>query len=361
MANKAKDEKKVSLYAYHMGESEIQAVLDDYRAPFYTAITHLDKVIYALDVNDAIDSLNAIMNKLRTGMYTEFERQNKWLDDPKEKNAFLNHVDAQSMEDKRDVYGLYEAISGTADFRNDFLNFIKDSTQNIKAAYQAARFMEAMEELASSDVVSGLNKAFEEFDDIYRTLNNSSIYNTLAISKTRLTPEENYKIVCEYITKEIKSCGYLDSYLRSAEQTVPSGVNKLYCIDIVTHGFSKFGDLEDSMKKSLETCKDLDKRWNGFRFSKTGAGISDPFGQILPRMEEIYQNALTIIDGFKNKKTSAPYAIMHYPMSIGEVNDKYMLASLGNPFTKGTEYHVIINGMSKRLPELAKTVAKNVH
>lgn len=298
-----------------------------------------------------VDALNNYANALKNGSYMDFARRNRWI--KTQRAEFLSGTSAeQDSGDRQAVVQLYGLATNVASYTDAVCAFFNSiSGEVLKTAYRTILFYNKMCDYQKTHKVMFSNSAVE-FMGLYQMFNESSIYDTVLVSKTDYTFEENYEIVLDY----------LDAYLRKTRDLVkvvdPAQVNAVYTFDKDSRAFNDMLNMEPQFIQARDKANQLAETAKGYKAAY--CEVWSYFEGIINAMTAIskfFGYVFDIIEGFMRGEGDG-YCMMCYPKDVMMAANKYLMCSLPNPMTQGTRYGEIFKNMTTRLKDLAKTVAK---
>lgn len=354
--------KKVTLCAWTMDSKDVMAVLANFTKDFNDVVQSIQYVQYGLELTRGQDDLARLAGLVLGGSHVTFARENSDLSDLQERNKFLTRTNPnQSIPDRKMILELYNMVVKTAQFRQRFASYINFcSNSHFERAYLTIRFESQLSNEITKEDINQINKAFIEFDQVYKTYNNAHIYEVIPVNSTENTFEENLEMVLDHMDDALCKTANLSEFLMNTRRNAATGINRLFVYDKQTKHFDDYACREDTFKRALDECCELSTELGAFYTMFTGemTAYLDCFRHVLDAIEKVFERVLHVLDDFKTREHEAPYAIMHYDEVVKNVVNKYVLSSLGDPIKDGTRYCSLANIMLERFRSLARTVAK---
>lgn len=356
-----KDDKNTELDADHLKEGTISGIISELNNKFMQVESSVGKLVYATSYGTALDAIKSAQTLAATGPHVDFCRKNKWLGDKGQRNSYLTKCEWKAgEEDKRLVCQFYDLMNASAHMRSKFAELMSlCESEFILYAEKAIIFEENLSQRISFDTLYDIRLSFAEFDNVYNTFNNSSIYSKIPVSKE--SPyEENLETVLDYLDDALCEKPHLSKFLLNTRTTAASGINQLYSIDRTTAQFKEIASREDTMKRAQERISDLLGEIDdlNLRVTNDTRAYLDGYRNVLYKLSDVFTKAIKSIRNFQEKKDELPYSVMHYDALVKDCVSKHMLGSLSDPMTKGTNYNTIAESMLNKCRQLAKTVAK---
>lgn len=357
-----KDGNKKKLSADYMSRADVNAIISEFSQHFEEALATLDKVETGASFSEAESALGKLVTVISGGAHIEFAKKNAWIADPAQRSAFLTSGIDQGIADKQFIIDFYKLVVATQDLRAGFSKFLNSCVSDyLFTSYLAIRYERQMKEIVTFDELYDISSAFVEFDSIYNTYNDGKIYESIPVSKSKYSPEENLEMVLDHMDAAIGKKSHLCKFMLCAEKVNPSVLNQLHIFDRETKAFDRFASREDSLQRAIAICAELNDTL-GAKYVIVGDGLGDyltGYRRLLEKLLTVFKTAIKVIETFKTEKTKAPYAIMHYDAYVKDVVSKHMLGSLSDPITNGTNYSAMAQKMIDRCRNLARSVAKS--
>ena len=122
-------------------------ILDDVVKAGLNAGQNIIRIKDGMKYDETRDTLNQLINALKSGRHLEFARKNKWLQ--KHSAEFLSDDnDDQGIEDRRAVVYLYKLATQTKELTDRICGFLNSFVGGyLLTAYQFFRFDYSMKEL----------------------------------------------------------------------------------------------------------------------------------------------------------------------------------------------------------------------
>lgn len=356
-----KDDKNTELDADHLKAGTISGIISDLNRAFVEVEGAINKLLYATSYGTAMEAIKKAQALATSGPHIDFIRKNKWLSDKGQRNSYLTHTEWKAgEEDKRLVCQFYDLIVASAHMRDSYAEIMRScESEYILYAEKAIIFEENLSNRISADTMYDIRLAFAEFDNVYNTFNNSSIYGSLPVSKEN-SFDDNLEIVLDHLDDALCNKPHLSKFLLNTKTTAASGINQLYSLDRTTAQFNDIAGREGSMQRAMEKISDIQAELDKLNLAVTNdtRGYLEGYTNTLYKLTDVFTKAVRAIRHFQEKKDEIPYSIMHYDPLVKDCVSKHMLGSLSDPFSKGTNYNTIAVSMLNKCRQLAKTVAK---
>lgn len=356
-----KDGNQKKLSADYMSRADVNAIIAEFAQNFKEAIRTLDKVETGASFSEAEGALTKLVTVISGGAHVDFAKKNAWIADPAQRSAYTTSGIDQGIADKQFIIDFYKLVVATQDLRAGFAKFLNSCVSDyLFTSYLAIRYERKMKEIATFDEISDISSAFVEFDSIYNTYNSGSIYDSLPVSKSKYTPEENLEMVLDHMDAAIGKKSHLCKFMLCAEKISPSVLNQLHIFDRETKAFDRFASREDALQRAINICTELNDTLSS-KYTIVGDGLWEyltGYRTLLEKLLSVLETAIKVIETFKTEKNKAPYAILHYDAYVKDVVSKHMLGTLSDPITNGTNYSAMAQKMVDRCRNLARTVAK---
>lgn len=356
-----KDDKNTDLDADHLKAGTINGIISELNNGFIEVERAIGKLIYATSYGTAMDAIKSAQALATSGSHIDFVRKNKWLGDKGQRNSYLTHCEWKAgEEDKRLVCEFYDLMTASANMRSKFAEIMSLCESDfILYAEKAIIFEDNLRNRISFETLFDIRQAFAEFDNVYNTFNNSSIYAKIPVSKEN-SLEDNLETVLDYLDDALCGKPHLSKFLLNTKTTTASGINQLYSIDRTTAQFKDIASREDTMKRALDRISDIQDEIEKLNLavSNDTRAYLNGFRKVLYKLSEVFTKAIEVIRHFQEKKGEVPYMIMHYDELVKDCVGKHMLGNLSDPMTKGTNYNTIAENMLNKCRQLAKNVAK---
>lgn len=353
--------KKEKLLADYMSKADVKAIVNEFSNSFNEAIASLSIVAKGASYSEAKDAFSKLIMVVTGGSHVDFAKKNSWITDPAQRNAYLTSGVDQGIADKQFIIDFYKLVAGTTELRAEFAKLLNNCVADfLFTTYLALRFESQMKDMIDFGLYNMLDYAFGEFDAIYIRYNDAKIYDTIPVSKTKYSPEENLEMVLDQMDEDICRKDNLGKFLLGAKKTSPSAMNQLYVIDRETKQFDRFASREDSLQRAIDMCADLNTKVMS-AYPMAGDELFlylDGYRILTEKLVEVFQAAIDVIETFKKETRKVPYCIMHYETNVKSAVAKYSLGTLGDPLTQGTNYRELAQALVSRCQNLAKTVAK---
>lgn len=356
-----KDDKNTELDADHLKEGTIKGIISELNNGFIAVESALKGLLYATSYGSALSEIKKAQALVTSGAHVDFLRKNKWLGDKGQRNSYLTMCEWKAgEEDKRLVCEFYDLMTASTHMREEFAELMRRcESEYILYAEKAIIFEENLKNRISSDTLYDIMQSFAEFDNVYNTFNNSSIYNTVPVSKEN-SLDDNTEIVLDYLDDALCNKPHLSKFLLNTRTTAASGINQLYSIDRTTAQFNDIAGREETMKRISEDISELYDEVGKLNLAVTNATRDYLYGykRVLENLGDVFVQARRAINNFREKKSEVPYSVMYYDPLVKDCVSKHMLGSLSDPFKKGTNYNTIAGNMIGKCKQLAKNVAK---
>lgn len=331
------------LVADTMKAKDVVDIVNDLTGPLNEYKLALKDAYLGASCEQAQNLTATVCLKLSNGLYATFLRNSKFLGEKNGRDGFLNQCSAsQTAGEKQVIVSAYDFFCAAEPIFQR-LNVTLNNTiaLDMKKAFQVIRYESAMNGLAKQMGVDKILSALHEFDSLYQEFNDPSIFRHVAANRSLYPETENTKMIGEYMAKRIGSSN-LSSFFSGYKQVSAYAQNTLGVIDDLTTDYAGFATYESNLKsddEAIQNCEQEVKTILSGMAKSDLMGVLDALVDVLDYSERLFFGALTTLENFRTNKSDAPYNFLSYDGYVSQITSKYMLPSLPNPLSMGTDYN----------------------
>jgi len=351
------------LMADTMKAKDIVDIVNDLTGPLNEYKLALKDAYMGVNCEQAKNLTATVCLKLSNGLYATFLRNSKFLGEKNARDGFLNQSSAsQTAGEKQVIVSAYDFFCAAEPILQR-VNVVLNNTiaLDLKKAFQVIRYESAMNGLAKQMSVERILSALQGFDSLYQEFNDASIFHYVSANGSRYSEAENAKMIGEYMTKRIGTSN-LSSFFSGYNRVSAYATNILGVIDDYTTDYGGFATYESNLKsddEAIQNCEQEVKTILSGMAKSDLMGVVDALVDVLEYSERLFFGALTTLDNFRTKKGEAPYSFLSYDGYVSQITNKYMLPSLPDPVSMGTDYVGLFKKLADKYNSLATSIAKN--
>lgn len=344
--------------------ADLDAMVASLEDTFRTDTDYIDKLEEGVGFCDAQDAIARMAKALSAGPHTKFYSKYSYLQDPARADKFLNTDEGPLDYDQRQkLYSFHKALRRTNAYTEKVLSFMNEQLDQIVVPYSIIRCKKKLECIYKEEDRKLLIRGFNGFDLLCRAFDGKK-FSDLGIEEMTIGVDEAKQAVLKKMQEEMQKYDTISGILDDPLTIDPAVVNLFQTYDKESAAFCENWCFNEHLTKSYDTLKELKDETQRLRDEIPDTNSLEwryfnAIGIYLVCTASVYITANKIVKNFNEKKTEAPYSILHVDYRMENCINNNRLPYMGDVFHKGTQYAKVFSAMPAHLNEIAERIARN--
>ncbi len=340
---------------------DMVAILED---TIRTDTDYIEKLEEGVGFCAAQDAIARMAKAISAGPHTKFYSKYSYLQDPARADKFLNTDEGPLDYDQRQkLYNFHKALRKTTAYAEKLLSFMNEQLDQIVVPFCIIRSKKKLECIYKDEDRKLLIRGFNGFDLLCRAFDGKK-FSDLGIEEMTIGFDEAKQAVLKKMKEEMQKYDTISGILDDPLTIDPAVVNLFQTYDKESASFCENWYFNEHLTKSYKTLTELKEETLRLRDQIADTDSLEwryfnAIGIYLVWTSSVYSAANKIVKNFNDKKTEAPYSILHVDYRMENCINNNRLPSMGDVFHKGTQYAKVFSAMPARLNEIAERIARN--